>query len=220
MKNSKLLRYNLQYFAEGGNGENPDGNNGNSTSQNATNGNGAANTSSKEENANSAQEKTFTQAEVDKIVKERLKREREKMQKALAGDEGQPQQQQTEGNPEGATAAVTAQLELANQRLIQATGMTEAVKLGVDPKYTAHVIKLADFSKIVVGEDGTVDASAVAKAIEAVLKEVPMFKTTVETAGGFKVGGEGQQQPNTNGWVTNQQTNQNVKPWNRVNRIR
>ncbi len=175
-------------------------------------------------------EKTHTQADVDKAVSDRLAREKKKyekmvddLKKQLGGDSGNAGQAGTDGqqgtNNTDANAQAAAQAQAlitaANQRLVQAAAITEAVKLGVDPKYTADAVKLADLSKIEVKEDGTMDTGAISKALDEVIKRVPVFKMNVDTAGGFKIGGEGQQQQsNNNGW-TNPAAGQNTKRWNR-----
>jgi hypothetical protein len=224
-----FMRYNLQFFADGEAGGTGSTTEGGSTAQTGAKKTEEDKTSSAGESGSTAKsggDKTYTQAEVDKIVKDRLARQQKKMQTAMGDD---PATQGTEGATPGVDPAAQqaaqqaqAQLVLANQRLIQAAGMSEALKLGVDPKYTSDVITLAmpELSKIEVKEDGTMDTAAVSKAIDGVLKRVPIFKTTTQTAGGFKVGGDGQQQPpSNNGWNANSQQSQSTKPWNRVNRV-
>lgn len=187
-------------------------------------------------------QKTFTEDEVNKIVQERLKRDREKRAKegnqGNQGQQNQGNQQNNQGqqgdqnnqgnqnqqgsqnnqqNQQGQQDADTQyKLEVANVRLIEATATIEATKLSVDPKYVSEVVKLADLSKIEVKEDGTVDAGAVSKALDDVLKRIPVFKVQQDSqqAGGFRVGGEGQQQQQSNnGWSQNQ--GQQTKRWNR-----
>lgn len=168
--------------------------------------------------------KTHTQADVDKAVKERLKREKENHAKAI--DELKkkitpPDPNNPETPPETSTQSdpiaqqAQTMLAAANQRLVEATATTEAVKLGADPKYVTDVVKLADMSKIEVKEDGTIDAAAIAKAIDDVLKRIPNFKTSQDAQGGFKVGGVAQQPPNTNGWNSQTTPPQGAKKWNK-----
>ena len=180
-------------------------------------------------------DKTHSQADVDKVVQERVSREQKKyqkmiddMKKTMGGDTGAD----TKGAEEGAegvdpvaNAAVqkaTKAMEVANTRLIQATALSEAIKLGVDPKYTSDVVRLADMSKVVVNEDGTMDTAAISKSIDEVIKRVPVFKTTADSAGGFKVGGEGQKANTSNsGWGNGKKTETNSSPskrWNNQNR--
>lgn len=175
--------------------------------------------------------KSYSQEDVDKMVNERLGREQKKFQKQLddlkkqltAGGDGQGNAnaggQSGEGGNQISEEALKAQATLAaaNQRLVQATAVAEAVKLGVDPKYTSDVVRLADLSKIEVKDDGTMDAGAISKQLDEVLKRVPVFKSNQNNVGGFRVGGEGQQPPAGNGWNSTQQQNQQVKRWNRTN---
>lgn len=158
-----------------------------------------------------AGEKTFTQADVDRIVKERLARETKKQadskqqsnnastgddQKSTSGAEGDKAQK---GNDE-ALAKATLMVETAKATLLMATAQTEAIKLGVDPKYVADVVRLADMSKIEVDETMKVDANAIAKALDEVVKRVPAFKATVDNQSGFRIGGGNAGQQTNNGW--------------------
>jgi hypothetical protein len=233
------------YEGEGGNGgaggANSAGNNGGSAGGTGTGASGDTGAASGANSSTGGEDKKFSQADVDKIVNERLAREKKAHEKKLndlkaqidgAGDgagtgtnQNGNQNNQGQNNQQGdaATAQVTAAMALANQKMVQATAIAEAVKLGVDPKYTTDVVKLCDLSKIEVKEDGSMDSNAIDAAINEVLKRVPVFKMTTDNSGGFRVGGTGgqnnQQNQNNNGWVNNQQgQNQGNKPWNRTNR--
>ena len=181
-------------------------------------------------------DKTHSQADVDKVVQERVSREQKKyqkmiddMKKTMGGDStGTPPADTADGVADGvdpkvneAVTKATKAMEVANTRLIQATALSEAIKLGVDPKYTGDVVRLAELTKVVVAEDGTMDTAAISKAIDEVIKRVPVFKTTADSAGGFKVGGEGQKTNNKDGGWGNKtkatDTNPN-KRWNNQNR--
>lgn len=181
-------------------------------------------------------EKTFTQAELDAAIRARLDREKKKTDalikklqqqldelsgKAPAGGESGDGGNAGGEDPAAKAAAILAQ---ANQRVINAVAQTEAVKLGVDPKYVADVVKLADLSKVEVDENGNVDASLVSKALDEVLKRVPVFKANAGgegNGGGFKVGGDGQgsNKSSGNGWNSNRSTQDQPKRWNRWNSI-
>jgi hypothetical protein len=108
----------------------------------------------------------------------------------------------------------------ANQRLVEAAARSEAIGLGIDPKYIADAVRLADLSKIEVGETGDIDAKLIAKALDDVIKRVPVFKMTQENSGGFRVGGQQQNPPNSSGWQNNQVQGTQIagKSWNRQNR--
>jgi hypothetical protein len=237
--NRKLWNFMPFFDADGGGGSSGNGSGeGNGSGQNSSNekspeGTGEGNKSSgnkDDESDKKTDQKTLSQEEVDKIVNDRLKRERkkfdteiEKLKKQFTdGGDG-------EGNANAGadgtsvskeTIAAQAALAAANQRLVTATATTEAVKLGIDPKYVAYAVKLADLSKIKVEDDGSMDTNAVSKAIAAVLESLPVLKATDNSnGGGFKVGGNGNQGNNAgNGWNWgNNSNNQSgtTKRWNK-----
>lgn len=171
-------------------------------------------------------EKLFTQAELDAKIAERLARERKKYQQQ---NNGAQQNTDEGGTAQGTTtvevdvteearnqaAAIIAQ---ANQRLIHAIAQSEATKLNINPDYIADAVRLADLSKVKVGDDGTVDTKSVTDALEAVLTRMPILKAATETpAGGFRVGGQGGNNQ-SNGWVNNTKASGETKRWNK-NRI-
>ena len=169
-------------------------------------------------------EKTFTQAEVDAMIGERLARERKKYQQQPAA-----QEQATEEGVVGTTTTVevdvtedarkqaNAIIAKANERLIQAIAQSEATKLNINPDYVADAVRLADLSAVTVNEDGTVDIKSVTSALEAVLTRMPVLKATTETpAGGFKIGGQGGSNTQSNGWTNTGTKNPGeTKRWNK-----
>lgn len=182
-------------------------------------------------NQNSSSEKTFTQAEVDAMIEKRLARERKKLQQQ-GNAANQAQEQTTETAEAGTTTAVevdvtedarqqaAAIIAQANQRLIQALAQSEATKLNINPDYIADAVRLADLSGVTVNDDGTVDTKSITTALEAVLQRMPVLKAATETpAGGFKVGGQGGNNTQTNGWSGNAAKNSGeTKRWNKTNR--
>lgn len=166
--------------------------------------------------------KTFTQAEVDAMIEKRLSRERAKQIKTPPAQAIDPAQQQiqtpqVDGDiavSEEAKAQASAIIAQANQRLIAAVAQGIAAKLGINPDYSQDVLKLADLSKVTVGDDGTIDEKSITAELDGVLKRMPMLKLQQETSGGFKVGGQGNtsgQQPNT--WASSGQVSS--KKWNK-----
>ena len=174
---------------------------------------------------NTSGEKTFTQAEVDRMIENRLARERKKYQQPNAG-----QQTQTTDDNAGAGTTTTVEVDVtedakqqaaaiiaqANQRMIQAIAQSEATKLNINPDYIADAVRLADLSKVTVNDDGTVDTKSVATALEAVLERMPILKVAAGApAGGFKVGGQGGN-TQANGWTDNAPKNSGeTKRWNK-----
>lgn len=205
--------------------------------------NQATNTENTQENNNQAQgqqqegnatstagneAKTFTQAEVDAMIKERLARERKKHQQTntTAQQQSTDEGATAEGTPttvevdvtEDARNKAAAIIAQANQRLIQALAQSEATKLNINPDYIADAVRLADLSAVKVADDGTVDTKSITAALEAVLTRMPILKTTAETpAGGFKVGGQGGNNQ-SNGWANTTKASGETKRWNK-NRI-
>lgn len=174
--------------------------------------------------------KTYTQAELDALIEKRLARERKKFQQQGANNpaEGNTEGQTTDSQGNGTTqvevdvtedarqqaAAIIAQ---ANARLIQSVAQSEATKLGINPDYIVDAVRLADLSKVTVNDDGTVDNKSIVTALEAVLERVPVFKAAAEApAGGFKVGGQGGNNNQSNGWNNNATKNSGeTKRWNK-----
>jgi methionyl-tRNA synthetase len=220
--NSEEFEMNLQLFAEEGTGgEEQNGGSGEGNKDESGKESGSGNKS--EEGTKNEPEKKFTQSDMDRAIKDRLAREKKNFEKRLdelkkqftaGGDgEGNANAEAQQSNEEVLKAQQA--LQVANKRLIDASAITEAIKLGVDPKYTADVVRLADLSKVEVKKDGTFDTGAIAKAINEVIERVPVFKASTENKqGGFKVGGEGQKQQNSNnGW--NKQESGQQKRWNK-----
>lgn len=179
-------------------------------------------TEDKKDDQSQGEDKKFTQADIDKAIKDRLAREKQKFQKQLDDlkktadtDGGDSGTEEVKTDVDDKSATLLAQ---ANKRLLEATATTEAVKLGVDPKYVGDVVKLANLSAVEVGEDGDIDASKISKEIDEVLKRLPMLKTTAENAGGFKVGGDqSNKSKQSTSWKPSGEAN--VKRWNRTNRF-
>ena len=203
-----------------------------STEAGATQGNNQAQEQTENNNANSTAgntgEKLFTQAELDAKIAERLARERKNYQKN-AGNNAAAQEQATENNEAGTTTTVevdvtedarkqaAAIIAQANQRLIQAIAQSEATKLNINPNYVADAVRLADLSAVKVNDDGTVDTKSITTALEAVLERMPVLKATTEApAGGFKVGGQGGNNTQTNGWTeSSAKASGESKRWNK-----
>lgn len=168
--------------------------------------------------------RTFTQAEVDAMIERRLARERKKTQQPVTATEEAATEANVVGTAhvevdvtEDARQQAAAIIAQANQRLIQAIAQSEATKLNINPSYVADAVRLADLSKVVVNDDGTVDTKSITTALEAVIERMPVLKATTEApAGGFKVGGQGGNNNSTNGWNSNATKNPGeTKRWNK-----
>ncbi|MDY5913536.1 MAG: hypothetical protein SPJ62_16345 [Inconstantimicrobium porci] len=151
-------------------------------------GTGEESSGSKEEGEENSdkEEKTFTQADVDKLIKERLAREKKgqpSKEDLKAFKEWQDNQKTNEEkNAEKITAAETKVKE-AEERANTLEAKVSALSKGVKADSVDDVITLA---KAMVDDDTPID-----KAIDKVLKKYPSFKGEQQSNKGFKVGSGG-----------------------------
>ena len=110
-------------------------------------------------------EKTFTQADIDRIVADRLARERKKFDDERAAAQAEAERKEREKNEEYKALYESAQAELDRARADAKAAELTAVKtrLLVEAGYTAE--QLARVSKYVVGEDEDAIKASVAEVI-------------------------------------------------------
>ncbi len=121
-----------------------------------------------------ASEARFTQADLDRILDERLKRERAKYSdyddlKKKAEDAEAAQKSEIEKAAERAAKAEQRLKEMERESKLHTardTAKDAALALGFDPKRLAHVLRLID-----VTEDSTADT--LKAALEALAKDMP-----------------------------------------------
>lgn len=143
-------------------------------------------------NTDQATEKTFTQADVDKMIKDRLAREKKGQptkEELKAFKEWQDNQKtQEEKNAEKITQAETKVKE-AEQRAALAEIKVACLSKGVKADSVDDVVTLA---KAMVDDHTTID-----KAIDKVLKKYPSFKNEEQqNNNGFRIGGKGNSSDN------------------------
>ncbi len=118
-----------------------------------------------------SEEKTFSQEEVDNLIKDRLKREKKGQptkEELKAFKEWQDSQKtESEKQSEALTNAEKAKLEAEERAILAETKVTCLTK-GVNPKSIDDVVVLA---KAKVTDDVTID-----QAIDKVLEQYPHFK--------------------------------------------
>jgi len=120
--------------------------------------------------------KTFTQAELDKIIGERLKRERkdwetkveEEKRKAVMTEAERLKAERDEADKRASTAT-----EAANRRIVRAEAKAQAAAAGIKADRLDYALRLADLSSIAIGEDGQPDGVALKVAIAQVAKDFP-----------------------------------------------
>ena len=119
-------------------------------------------------------EKTFTQADVDRIVQERLARA------------NKPATQNTQQPVE--TPAVDAQIAEVRSQYVGAKVESVMATSGIKPEKIERAARLVDKSKC-VDKDGNPDTEKIKTEIEELLKDFPELKTTTEEgSAGFKFG--------------------------------
>ena len=215
----KTLPINLQFFAEGGDGNGD---------QNAGGGNGQAGQQGNQNNQQTAGvDYDKIQAMLDNatakkenaVLKSYFQQQglsEEEVSQAIATfKENKAQQTAQQQND---TAQLQNQVAAANQEAekvrIELAATQVAMTLGIDSKTLPYVLKMADFSKA-KGTDGKISDDNIKTALEQVLKDVPALKPATESNSGFQMGA-GQQ---TGGQQSSAGNNVNVptKRWNRFN---
>lgn len=181
-----LVPMDLQFFADGGDPDAGDNGGGQDTGDGGQGHAGATPTDGG---------KTFTQEELDRLIQQRLQRERKKWEQQLEEERKKAAMTEAERlkveKEEAERKAREAQQQAA-QRLVQAEAKVVALELGVKPDRIPYVLRLADLSGVDVGDDGVVDAKALRDAIEAVLRDVPELKgsmTPGKSGAEFSAGG-------------------------------
>jgi len=177
----ELLRFDLQRFAEGD--SNAGSNDGGKDADNSgidTTGDGGQGHAG-DGAAPKGDVKTFTQEELDRLIQQRLQRERKKWEQQLEEERRKAAMTEAErlkAEKEEAERRAKEAEAVANQRLIQAEAKVVALELGIKPERVAYAIRLANLSDVEVDENGQVDTKALKAALEQVIKDIPELKGT------------------------------------------
>jgi hypothetical protein len=132
--------------------------------------------------------KTFTQAEVDQMIQERLARVKSPNPAPAPAPNPNPAQPQ---QPD--TSVFETQLAAMRTTLITAEVKSAMAIGGVKPEKVERAVRLVDMTKC-VDDKGQPDAAKIKKEIEDTLKDFPELKVTAdEGAGGFRIGADGTQ---------------------------
>lgn len=135
-------------------------------------------------------EKKFTQADLDRILGEKLGKEKTKYEaqlKELQESAGKTELEKVTAERDRYKTQAESGTKTAGERLVQAEAKVAAVTLKARPDRVAQVIKQADLAGA-VGDDGEVDDAKVQAAIEKVLADFPEWKATPGKSGN-EVGG-------------------------------
>lgn len=127
-----------------------------------------------------ADERTFTQEQIDEIFRKRLRQAKAKWDaeaKAEADKAAMSESERLRVDKAEAEQRATAREEAANQRAIKSEAGLIAAQLGIRPDRIKHAIRLAELAAVQVDDDGEPDTAAIRAALEQVLGDVPELKT-------------------------------------------
>src|SRR5690606_10229090 len=123
--------------------------------------------------------KTITQEELDRIIQQRLQRERKKWEQQLEEERRKAAMTEAErlkAEKEEAERRAQEVQAAAHRRIIQAEAKAQALALGVRPERLEYVLRLADLSDVAVGDDVEPDEAATRAALEKVLNDLPELR--------------------------------------------
>jgi hypothetical protein len=130
--------------------------------------------------ADAPPEKTFTQADVDRLIADRLKRAKpadyddlkakaQQFDDLQAANASELEKAVKAARDEGRTEVLTA----ANARLVSAEARALAAEMQF--RKPAHAVRLIDLNEVAVGDDGDVDTAAVRKLLDDLAKDDPLL---------------------------------------------
>ena len=136
-------------------------------------------------------DKTFNQAEVDRIVKERLDRDR-KTREEEARKAAMTEAEKLKAEKDEADKRSQATTDAANLRAVKADAKIALRDKGVTAEKVDRALRMLDLDGIKVGDDGEPDAKAITAAVDALLKDIPeLAGTSGDGKGGGDIGGGG-----------------------------
>lgn len=123
---------------------------------------------------------TFTKAEVEKLMADRLARETRQREKAIA-----------DGVQAQLARQITEMTTTLRSRLVHAEAEALALAAGVRAEDVGSVLKLADITGALLDDAGEPDRAALRASIDAVLTAHPFFRVGAPNGfGGEYVGGD------------------------------
>lgn len=135
-------------------------------------------------------EAKFSQADLDRIIGERVAAEKTKHEKALADAQALAGKNETEKltiERDQATQRANEATQRAAERVAKTEAKVAAIAAGANPDRLAAIVRNADLAAAV--KDGDVDENAIKAAVEKVLTEYPEWKKATGT-GPTSSGGE------------------------------
>lgn len=189
----KTLPMNLQFFAEGGDG-NGDQNAGSNNNGQAGQQGGQNNQQAAGVDYDRLQEmiNTATAKKENAVIKDYFMQQglsENELHQAIAAFKQNKEQQASEQQNVNANLQneLTAAKQLAEQAQVELAATKVAVELGINVKTLQYVLKMADFSKA-KDADGKISEDNIKASLEQVLKDVPALKPSTENNSGFQIG--------------------------------
>lgn len=189
----KTLPINLQFFAEGGDG-NGDQNAGSNNNGQAGQQGGQNNQLAAGVDYDRLQEmiNTATAKKENAVIKDYFMQQglsENELHQAIAAFKQNKEQQASEQQNVNANLQneLTAAKQLAEQAQVELAATKVAVELGINVKTLQYVLKMADFSKA-KDADGKISEDNIKASLEQVLKDVPALKPSTENNSGFQIG--------------------------------
>ncbi len=189
----KTLPINLQFFAEGGDG-NGDQNAGSNNNGQAGQQGGQNNQQAAGVDYDRLQEmiNTATAKKENAVIKDYFMQQglsENELHQAIAAFKQNKEQQASEQQNANANLQneLTAAKQLAEQAQVELAATKVAVELGINVKTLQYVLKMADFSKA-KDADGKISEDNIKASLEQVLKDVPALKPSTENNSGFQIG--------------------------------
>ena len=189
----KTLPINLQFFAEGGDG-NGDQNAGSNNNGQAGQQGGQNNQQAAGVDYDRLQEmiNTATAKKENAVIKDYFMQQglsENELHQAIAAFKQNKEQQASEQQNVNANLQneLTAAKQLAEQAQVELAATKVAVELGINVKTLQYVLKMADFSKA-KDADGKISEDNIKASLEQVLKYVPALKPSTENNSGFQIG--------------------------------
>ena len=212
------LPMNIQFFAEGGTGNDPSGNS--SPAQGAAGQTGQQAPVIDYARIQQMLDGTLA-AKEDTALKAYFKQQglsQQEAEQAIAAFKQQKAANQPDVNAlqRQAEEEAAAQAE-ARQAQLKSAATMAAVSLGMDAKTIPYVLKMADLSQA-MGQDGNVNEEALKNALNKVIEDVPALKPQATGSSGFtQIGAAGCPSQQAQQTSQTQQAAVPTKRWNRFN---
>lgn len=118
---------------------------------------------------------SMTQAELDRLIAQRVKRAEKAVTERLEAEAAKAQMTEAEklkAERDEAQKAAKSAVKVANERLLRASAIEALADAGVPSAKRNHALKMLDLTDVEI-EDGSPDEGAITQAVKALLADVP-----------------------------------------------